>query len=117
MWKLGLWVAIVRLEPCKPSARSADWTLAGGIAAGVLADALVGDPRRGHPVALFGRAATLIERGLYADAKPRGAVFTACCEALAIGPALAAARISRRRPATRLAWPARSPGRSPAPGR
>ena len=84
--------------------RTADWPLAGGIAAGVLADALVGDPRRGHPVALFGRAATLIERGLYADAKPRGVVFTACCEALAIGPALAAGRISRRHPATRLAW-------------
>ena len=30
-----------------------DWPLAGGIAAGVLADAVVGDPRRGHPVALF----------------------------------------------------------------
>jgi adenosylcobinamide-phosphate synthase len=88
----------------KPTARSADWPLAGGIAAGVLADALVGDPRRGHPVALFGRAATLVERGLYADAKPRGVVFTACCEALAIGPVLAAARISRRRPLARLAW-------------
>jgi adenosylcobinamide-phosphate synthase len=88
----------------KPTAGSADWTLAGGITAGVLADALVGDPRRGHPVALFGRAATLIERALYADARPRGVVFTACCEALAIGPALAAARISRRHPATRLAW-------------
>jgi adenosylcobinamide-phosphate synthase len=88
----------------KPTARAADWPLAGGIAAGVLADALVGDPRRGHPVALFGRAATLIEGGLYADAKPRGAVFTACCEALAIGPALAAARISRRHPVSRLAW-------------
>ena len=85
-------------------AGTADWPLAGGIAAGVLADALVGDPRRGHPVALFGRAATLIERGLYADAKPRGVVFTACCEALAIGPALAAARVFRRHPATRLAW-------------
>jgi adenosylcobinamide-phosphate synthase len=84
--------------------RSADWTLAGGITAGVLADALVGDPRRGHPVALFGRATTLVERALYADAKPRGVVFTACCEALAIGPALAAARISGRRPATRLVW-------------
>jgi adenosylcobinamide-phosphate synthase len=84
--------------------RTADWPLAGGIAAGVLADAVVGDPRRGHPVALFGRAATLIERGLYADAKPRGVVFTACCEALAIAPALAAARISQRHPAARLAW-------------
>jgi adenosylcobinamide-phosphate synthase len=87
----------------KPTARSADWPLAGGIAAGVLADALVGDPRRGHPVALFGRAATLLEGRLYADAKTRGVVFAACCEALAIGPALAAARATRRRPLARLA--------------
>ena len=64
----------------KPTARSADWTLAGGITVGVLADALAGDPRRGHPVALFGRAATAIERGLYADTRPRGVVFTAACE-------------------------------------
>ena len=80
-----------------------DWPLAGGIAAGVLADALVGDPRRGHPVALFGQAATLLERRLYADGKASGAVFTACCEALATGPALAAGRLSRRRPLARLA--------------
>jgi adenosylcobinamide-phosphate synthase len=82
---------------------SRDWPLAGGIAAGVLTDALVGDPRQGHPVALFGQAATRLERHLYADDKKRGAVFTACCEALAIGPALAAARLSRRRPLARLA--------------
>ncbi len=70
----------------------------------MLADAVAGDPRRGHPVALFGRAAAMLERGLYADAKTRGVVFTACCEALAIGPALAATRITRRRPLARLAW-------------
>jgi adenosylcobinamide-phosphate synthase len=87
-----------------PTSQSPDWPLAGGIAAGVLADALLGDPRRGHPVALFGQAATLIERGIYADAKTRGAVFTACCEALAIGPALAAARVWGQRPVARLAW-------------
>jgi adenosylcobinamide-phosphate synthase len=88
----------------RPAAGPPDWPLAGGIVAGVLADGLVGDPRRGHPVALFGRAATRLERSLYADSRRRGAGFTACCEALAIGPAVAAARISRRRPATRLAW-------------
>ena len=84
--------------------RPPDWPLGAGLAAGVLADALVGDPRRGHPVALFGRAATRLERSIYADSRTRGAVFTGCCEALAIGPALAAARISRSHPATRLAW-------------
>jgi adenosylcobinamide-phosphate synthase len=88
----------------RPTAGPPDWPLGAGIAAGVLADALVGDPRRGHPVALFGRAATRLERNIYADSRTRGAAFTACCEALAIGPALAAARISRRHPATRLAW-------------
>jgi adenosylcobinamide-phosphate synthase len=86
------------------TAGAPDWPLAGGIAAGVLADAVVGDPRRGHPVALFGRAAAILERGLYADAKARGVVFTACCEALAIGPALAADRVTRHRPLARLAW-------------
>jgi adenosylcobinamide-phosphate synthase len=86
------------------TARAADWPLAGGIVAGVLADALVGDPRRGHPVALFGQAATRIERSMYADTKARGAAFTACCEALAITPALAAARLFRQRPVARLAW-------------
>lgn len=74
--------------------------------AGVLADALAGDPRRGHPVALFGQAATRIERYLYADRKIRGAAFTACCEALAIAPALAAARLTRQRPVARVAWAA-----------
>jgi adenosylcobinamide-phosphate synthase len=86
------------------TARSADWPLAGGIVAGVLADALAGDPRHGHPVALFGQAATRIERSLYADNKARGAAFTAWCEALATGPALAAARLFRQRPVARLAW-------------
>ena len=86
------------------TARAADWPLAGGILAGVLADALAGDPRHGHPVALFGQAATRIEQILYADDKARGAAFTAWCEALAIGPALAAARLFRQRPVARLAW-------------
>ena len=86
------------------TAGPADWPLAGGIVAGVLADALVGDPRRGHPVALFGQAATRIERFRYADDRARGAAFTACCEALAVGPALAVARLARQRPVARLAW-------------
>ncbi|MGD0705070.1 MAG: cobalamin biosynthesis protein [Trebonia sp.] len=83
--------------------RAADWPLAGGLAAGVLADALIGDPRRGHPVALFGQAAARIERCLYTDGKTRGAAFTACCEALAIAPALAAARLVGQHPVARMA--------------
>jgi adenosylcobinamide-phosphate synthase len=37
------------------------WPLAAGLAAGVTLDALFGDPRRGHPVAAFGRAAAALE--------------------------------------------------------
>ena len=40
-----------------PSSR---WPLAVGLAAGVVLDALLGDPRRGHPVAAFGRAAAAL---------------------------------------------------------
>ena len=50
---------------------------AAGIAAGWLADRLFGDPRRGHPVAMFGRGAAAFERLSYADTRPAGAVHTA----------------------------------------
>jgi adenosylcobinamide-phosphate synthase len=47
-----------------------------GIAAGWLADVLIGDPRRGHPVALFGRLATLLERATYRDTRSAGMAHT-----------------------------------------
>jgi adenosylcobinamide-phosphate synthase len=72
-----------------------DWPLVTGLVGGVLADALLGDPRRGHPVAAFGRVMTAVERAVYADRRPRGAAFTASGVALAVIPALAAARASR----------------------
>jgi adenosylcobinamide-phosphate synthase len=80
-----------------------DWPLAGGLIAGVLADALAGDPRHGHPVAAFGAAVAAVERLIYADRRGRGAVFAAGCGALAAGPALAAGRLTRRPPMARLA--------------
>jgi adenosylcobinamide-phosphate synthase len=43
-----------------------------GIVAGYFADLLFGDPRRGHPVALFGRGAAALERRCYADARRAG---------------------------------------------
>jgi adenosylcobinamide-phosphate synthase len=46
---------------------------AAGIAAGYLADLALGDPRRGHPVALFGRAAAALERLSYSDDRRAGA--------------------------------------------
>lgn len=46
-----------------------------GLALGVALDALFGDPKRWHPVAGFGRAASVLERSLYGDSRWRGAVF------------------------------------------
>lgn len=42
--------------------------------AGYLADLALGDPERGHPVALFGRATAALERVTYRDAKAAGAL-------------------------------------------
>jgi adenosylcobinamide-phosphate synthase len=82
---------------------SGDWPLACGLVAGVIADAVAGDPRRGHPVAAFGTAATAIERRLYADSRLRGAAFTAACVTLAAAPAAVVARACAARPLPRLA--------------
>jgi adenosylcobinamide-phosphate synthase len=71
-------------------------TIETGLLAGVALDALTGDPRRGHPVAAFGRAAGALERRLYADSKARGAVFAGIC---VLGAAALGAAAGRRRTA------------------
>jgi adenosylcobinamide-phosphate synthase len=83
--------------------RGRDWALAGGLAGGVIIDALLGDPRRGHPVALFGRAAQVVQDRVYADRRLVGAGYAAGCVALVLGPALLADHLTRRRPWARLA--------------
>ncbi|MEU7055481.1 cobalamin biosynthesis protein [Streptomyces sp. NPDC046197] len=57
----------------------ADRDFAYGAAAGLLGDLLLGDPRRGHPVAVFGRAAGAVERVLWRDHRGWGALHTAVC--------------------------------------
>jgi adenosylcobinamide-phosphate synthase len=61
--------------------------LAAGLLLGAAADAVLGDPVRGHPVAGFGNAATRAEARLWADSRPRGVVFVL----LTVGPVLTAA--------------------------
>jgi adenosylcobinamide-phosphate synthase len=57
-----------------------------GILAGWLADALVGDPRRAHPVAAFGAGATRLERLAYRDSRVAGAWYVgALLAALGVG--------------------------------
>ncbi|MBV9823870.1 MAG: cobalamin biosynthesis protein [Actinobacteria bacterium] len=53
--------------------------LAAGLALGVLADELLGDPRHGHPVAGFGQAAAASERLLYRDSRSAGGRYAAAC--------------------------------------
>ena len=75
--------------------RRPHWPLAVGLAAGVALDALLGDPRRGHPVAAFGRAAAALEARDYADSRPRGAAHAAACILAAAAPAVLVARGTR----------------------
>lgn len=74
---------------------------AAGIAAGCAADRVFADPRRGHPVALFGAGAACLERLTYADARLAGATHAA----VLLG-ALAAAGVAGERAAVRRgpAW-------------
>lgn len=65
---------------------------AAALLAGYAADLVVGDPRRWHPVAGFGRAALALERAMYAPTRLRGALVVAILVAL---PAAGAELLSR----------------------
>ena len=69
---------------------------AAGIAAGYLADLVLADPRRGHPVALFGLGAAGLERFTYSDDRLAGVFHTG-----ALLGALAVAGIAGERAAAR----------------
>jgi adenosylcobinamide-phosphate synthase len=74
-----------------------------GAAAGLLGDLLLGDPRRGHPVAAFGRAAGAVERVLWRDHRGWGALHTAVCAGGAAALGLAASRAVHHSPAASVA--------------
>ncbi|MGW1277343.1 cobalamin biosynthesis protein [Streptomyces tsukubensis] len=76
----------------------ADRIFAYGATAGLLGDLLLGDPRRGHPVAVFGRAAGASERLLWRDHRGWGALHTAVCAGGAVAVAAGAVRALHRRP-------------------
>jgi adenosylcobinamide-phosphate synthase len=78
--------------------RRADRVFAYGAALGFACDLLAGDPRRGHPVAGFGRAAAALERRLWRDDRAAGALHTALCVGAAAGAAALAERAARRSP-------------------
>lgn len=76
---------------------------AAGLVVGYLADQAFGDPRRGHPVALFGRAAGAMERRVWADSRARGAAFAGLCVGASAGVGAAVHAATARRPLARTA--------------
>ncbi len=72
-------------------------SLPAGIGLGFLADVLLADPRRGHPVAGFGWCATGLEELTYRDSRPAGAVHTAVLIGAVTGLAAVAQHRVRRR--------------------
>ncbi|NMO90527.1 cobalamin biosynthesis protein [Actinomycetospora sp. TBRC 11914] len=69
-----------------------------GLLAGVVADALLGDPRRGHPVAVFGTGAARLERAWWADSRSRGALYAGVLVGGAVLGGAAAERVAARSP-------------------
>ncbi|WP_086008935.1 cobalamin biosynthesis protein [Nocardia brevicatena] len=53
---------------------------------------MIGDPRRGHPVAVFGSAASALESVIYADRRRAGVVY----ELLSVGSVVGSAMLLRR---------------------
>ncbi|MEZ0064833.1 adenosylcobinamide-phosphate synthase [Streptacidiphilus sp. MAP12-20] len=79
-----------------------------GAAVGYAADAVFGDPRRGHPVAGFGRFAAALERRLYRDHRGAGAAYTLVAVGTVTAGAVLAQRAARRSPAGQAALAAAS---------
>ncbi|WP_327291717.1 cobalamin biosynthesis protein [Streptomyces sp. NBC_01198] len=73
----------------------ADRVYAYGAALGFLGDLVAGDPRRGHPVAAFGRAAGAVERRMWRDDRLSGAVYAALCAGAVAGAVALAGRAVR----------------------
>lgn len=68
-----------------------------GVLAGYLADLALSDPKRGHPVALFGQAAARLERFSYRDSRVAGAMHVG----LAVGTVGLLATVVQRSAARR----------------
>lgn len=82
---------------------STRWERALGLALGTALDAALGDPRRFHPVAGFGRAARSLERLIWKDSRIRGTLFTAVCVGSATAAAAAATPAAAGRTSLRVA--------------
>ena len=69
---------------------------AAGLALGVLLDQVLADPRRWHPVAGFGTAATALESALYRRSRLHGAAFTLIGVGVPVAAGIGLSRMARR---------------------
>src|SRR3954451_19645294 len=72
--------------------RPLDVPTAAGLALGAVAGLLLGDPRRGHPVAGFGTARAALERGAWRNSRAAGAGYAVALTAAATGIGVATDR-------------------------
>lgn len=70
---------------------------------GYLLDAVFADPRRGHPVAGFGRAAGALERRCWRDSRAAGAGYAVMASAVPVLLGVAVERATARRPVAKAA--------------
>ena len=89
--------------PDRPRRLPAGAVRALGLLLGVAADAVLGDPRRGHPVAGFGALAGRLERTLWAPSRPRGAGYVVLAVGVPVVVGVLGERATRHSPAARLA--------------
>ena len=69
-----------------------------GLLIGAAADRLVPDPRRGHPVAIFGSVAARLEQGIYTPTRERGVLHVGLLVGGTATAGLVVERATRRRP-------------------
>jgi adenosylcobinamide-phosphate synthase len=69
-----------------------------GLLLGYVADLAFGDPRRGHPVAGLGQAMAALERPLYVDHRPAGALHVGLAVGIVVSVSAGAERLLRGRP-------------------
>ncbi|WP_165956905.1 cobalamin biosynthesis protein [Kribbella antibiotica] len=69
-----------------------------GLLLGFVADRVLGDPRRFHPVAGFGQTASRLESRLYADSRAAGTAYTTALVGSTVLVGVAAERLTRGRP-------------------
>lgn len=77
--------------------------VAAGLALGWVADELLGDPQRRHPVAGFGRLAAAWENTVYADSRWAGVWYAGALVAASAALGAAIDRATRDHPAARIA--------------